>query len=98
MGLQSLLLEGDAKEIVSEIASGGASVEKYGSIVEYTLWLLSHVADWSVHFVPKEANVVAHNLARQAVLQRFSQVWIDGFPSCIAASVIAEQQVVSSDL
>jgi uncharacterized protein (DUF2062 family) len=46
----------------------------------------------------REANVVAHNLARQAVLQRFSQVWIDAFPSCIAASVIAEQQVVSSHL
>jgi hypothetical protein len=98
LGLQSFLLEGDAKEIVSEIASGGASVGKYGSTVEHTLWILSHVADWSVHFVPREANVVAHNLTRQAVLQRFSPVWIDAFPSCIAASVIAEQQVVSSDL
>jgi uncharacterized protein (DUF2062 family) len=49
-------------------------------------------------FVPREANVVAHNLARQAVLQHFTQVWIDVFPSCIAASVIAEHQVVSPDL
>jgi ribonuclease HI len=98
LGLQSFLLEGDAKEIVSEIASGGASVGKYGSIVDHTLSLLSHVADWSVHFVPRESNVVAHNLARQAIVQRFTQVWIDVFPSCIAASVIAEQQVGSSDL
>jgi hypothetical protein len=57
-------------------------------------------AGWihKVHFVPREANVVAHNLARQAVLQRFTPVWIYVFPSCIAASVITEQQVVSSDL
>jgi hypothetical protein len=73
-------------------------VGKYGNIVEHTLWLSSHVAGWSVHFVPREANVVAHNLARQTILQRFSQVWIDAFPSCIAASVIVEQQVVSSYL
>lgn len=49
-------------------------------------------------FQAREANVVTHNLTRQAVLLHFSPVWIDAFPSCIAASVIAEQQVVSSDL
>jgi hypothetical protein len=42
LGIQSILLEGDAKEIVLALKTGGDSLGSYGSIIAYARNLPSH--------------------------------------------------------
>jgi hypothetical protein len=96
LGLQSVLLEGDAKEIVNAIAKGGVSSGSCGSIIDHTRSLLSQVHTWAIQHVPREFNAAAHKLARFAIDQRQHRVWMDSFPLFLESNVPADKLDVLS--
>lgn len=63
LGIQAILLEGDAKEIVYALEHEGGALGRYGSIVADTRSLLSNFHSWLVKYVRREGNEVAHKLA-----------------------------------
>jgi ribonuclease HI len=91
LGIQSILLEGDAKEIVNAIAKGGVSLGCCGSIIDHTRSLLTQVHFWAVQHVPRKFNAAAHKLARFAIDQRQHRVWRDSFPLFLEANVLADK-------
>jgi hypothetical protein len=96
LGLQSVLLEGDAKEIVNDIAKGGVSSGSCGSIIDHTRSLLSHVHTWAIQHVPREFNAAAHKLARFAIDKLQHRVWRDSFPLFLESNVLANKLDVLS--
>ena len=66
LGIQQLFLEGDAKLVVDAINSNTSTWSHFGHIVEDTRGVLQTFPRWRCGFIHREANEVAHQLARVA--------------------------------
>ena len=66
VGVQDLFLEGDSLTVVKAIASRGQTNHYFGQIIEDILLVLSSRRLWSVSHLKREANGVAHGLAKEA--------------------------------
>jgi hypothetical protein len=80
-------LEGDALEIVSATRKEDGYPRKYGNIIEDVQKLLASFHSWSVRFVRREGNAVAHYLAQLAVTKKLNQEWFDKCPRGLSESV-----------
>jgi hypothetical protein len=66
LGVQNLLLEGDAKQIVEAINLGTGTWSRFGHLIEDTRRTLLTISRWRCAFVHREANEAAHRLAKAA--------------------------------
>jgi ribonuclease HI len=87
LGLQSVVLEGDACEVVQYLRTDGICRGTYGQIINDAKFLLSHVPEWRVQHVRRTANTAAHRIARLAVVHGENRIWRDEFPICIEEDV-----------
>jgi hypothetical protein len=62
----------------------------YGQIIEDIKLSLGSLRCWTIRHVKREANLVAHGLAKNATRNFDIQVWLEEPPSCIL-DVILEQ-------
>jgi hypothetical protein len=92
LGIQHLHIEGDALEIVQALLLQESCWSRYGFLVEDTRTLLNSFQSWQVSHVRREANEVAHRLAKVAITQSLNYVWRDSPPSFIHSIVLAEQE------
>eukprot|EP00257_Ricinus_communis_P027818 XP_025015232.1 uncharacterized protein LOC112536661 [Ricinus communis] len=82
LGRSNVIFEYDAKVVVDAVLSGAADLFEFGAVIADCRLLLQHGCNYSVQFIRKQANLVAHSLARASHLQ-------DGFnmfsvpPDCI---------------
>jgi hypothetical protein len=90
LGLSSMLLEGDALEIIVALSRDEDDEGKYDNFIVETRGILHEYLSFSVGHVRREGNFVAHNLAKFAVSRRLDQVWFDSFPFCILSVVNSE--------
>lgn len=91
LGVQNIILEGDAMEVVQALHRESTWRESYYMLVEEDKRNLHTIPRWSVQHVAKQANVTAHNLAKFVISIREEKMWIRDFPSCIHGIVLAEQ-------
>lgn len=90
LGLQSLILEGDALEIVMALGSDDKGVGYYGNLIVETRGILMGFLSWTVQHVGRDANKATHCLAKFAVSNQLNHVWIDSYPLSILGIVNAE--------
>ncbi|KAI9191352.1 hypothetical protein LWI28_007377 [Acer negundo] len=85
-GLLSIVVEFDAQSVVN-LFNSGTNVSSdirliIGDIRDYLR--LDGLA--SISFVPRTGNVVAHNIAKFALLSSKDQFWMDFYPPCLESS------------
>jgi hypothetical protein len=91
LGLQQIVLEGDALQRVDAIKSSGRCCSRYGHLVDETRDMLRMVPIWQIIHVKREGNSAAYGLAKVAIKHVIDQVWMEDFPSCISNIVLLEQ-------
>jgi hypothetical protein len=88
---QRIILEGDALEIVQGLRQEGPSWQRYGHLLEDSRARLNGLQFWQLNHVRRDANEVAHGLAKFALQQSHKLVWSGTCPNVVQASVLAEQ-------
>jgi hypothetical protein len=62
----------------------------YGAVVSDIMHLLEQFQEGQVSFVPREANAVAHALAKLAYDYVPERLWVNDFPSITLPRVLSE--------
>lgn len=95
VGAFDINLEGDSLLVVKAICESQTSWLRYGQIIDDIKLVLGSLRSWSIRHIRREANVAAHVLAKYAILNFDSHVWLEETPSCILDTVILEQVALS---
>jgi hypothetical protein len=80
LGLRSVILEGDALEVVQELKRVNEDAGHLGNLIGEIRVLLRRFDCWSFIHVKREGNKVAHTLAKYAISHPQNRVWFDSFP------------------
>jgi ribonuclease HI len=92
MDARYIILEGDAKEITQALQCGSLWRGSYCMLIDEARRNLQQLCEWHVRHVFREANEVAHNLAKVAISRREETMWNGNYPDCIHVYVLADQQ------
>jgi ribonuclease HI len=90
-GVQQLILEGDAKQIIDAIRAKDGNDSMIGHLIDDVRQSLRGISRWQVNHVLREANRVAHELAKLALKKENDNVWVEECPSCIRGFLLTEQ-------
>lgn len=90
-GIQQIIVEGDAKQVIDAVQASGENSSIFGQLVGDVLVVLNSFTSWKACHVNREANRAAHELARLAILQVIDTTWQEDLPSCISDIVLSEQ-------
>ncbi len=77
MGFSTIVMEGDAQELVTALGKADQCSSAYGSIIQDARTRLSTFQAWTIQHVRREGNNVAYSLARWAVSQQLHQTCIE---------------------
>jgi ribonuclease HI len=91
MGVQQLILEGDAKRVIDAIRAQDENDSMIGHLIDDVRCCLRCIPRWQVNHVFQETNRVVHELARMALKQANDIDWVEECPSCIREFVLTEQ-------
>ncbi|XP_075645080.1 uncharacterized protein LOC142616078 [Castanea sativa] len=80
IGLDSIVLEGANESLFKALRNGDRNLAQYGHIVNDALFLSSFFSKFSVSFVRREGNTLAHSLARKAREVPHMSIWMDKVP------------------
>jgi ribonuclease HI len=83
LGLNNVLLEGDSLEVVQALCKEDSTWGRYGALISDAKLLLQHVQNWTVCHVKREANEVAHKLAKLAFSFSEERLWREDLPMCV---------------
>jgi hypothetical protein len=93
LGLRSIILEGDASEIIQALRSSDSVLGKFGSLISDAQNLLSSFGFYACTHVRREGNRVAHTLAKFAISSEHNKVWFQSYPTCLSGLVNSELSV-----
>jgi hypothetical protein len=95
MGWDSVWLEGDCLEVAQAINSEEVAWGQYGPLINESKQFLEQLQNWKLVHVPRTCNVVAHKLARLALMYSDELIWHGETPSCISGDITAEAGLLS---
>lgn len=81
LGQQTVILEGDAKQVVDAITGRGSSWSRYGHIVEDIRVMLQAFSSWECVHVSREANNATHRPVKEATTDVIDRRWTCEIPS-----------------
>lgn len=96
IGLSSIYVEGDAKNVVEALNSSEINWSNSGHLAANAQLLLQKFTQWKVQFVSREANFAARNLAKLAAQMGLNRTWLGEISDCISEIIRVEQIAVSS--
>jgi ribonuclease HI len=96
LGLQHIILEGDALQVVKAVNCPSRNWSRFGQLVEDTRMVIHSFSSWRVSHISRVANSAAHGLAKAAVKHIIDQVWMEEIPICICDVVLLEQSALFS--
>jgi hypothetical protein len=82
-------IELDCKLVVESILDRTNSQSEFGTIINMCRSLLQQFSNFEISFVRRQANYVAHGLARESKLYTRHHVF-DSIPSCINSILLNE--------
>ncbi|XP_059428496.1 uncharacterized protein LOC132162251 [Corylus avellana] len=91
LGIEKLMLEGDALNMVTGVKSNFFHMGRYGQIFKDIKSLLSTFLIWECHHVCRSGNRAAHELAKEACKQVVEKSWSFVIPRCIRDIVLTDQ-------
>ncbi|XP_042964529.1 uncharacterized protein LOC122298728 [Carya illinoinensis] len=80
LGFSNVVLEGDAQVIVKAANNREELYTAYGNVMEEVRGFLKMRESWKIQFIHREANNVAHILAKNAFNYTTERVWIEEGP------------------
>ncbi|XP_059446647.1 uncharacterized protein LOC132178216 [Corylus avellana] len=83
LGFSKVQLEGDAKSIIEAVKSGEPDDSATGQLTADIRSMVGAIPDWEMIHTRREANQVAHCLARAAIIHSMDKVWLYDPPDCI---------------
>jgi len=89
LGLSKVHIELDCKLVVDGIVDSSNNQSEFGNIMANCRALLQHFPNFKISFVRRQANYVAHSLARESQLHTRHQVF-DLIPPCITTILMNE--------
>jgi ribonuclease HI len=89
LGLSKVQIELDCKLVVESILDRTNSQSEFGTIINMCRSLLQQFSNFEISFVRRQANYVAHGLARESKLYTRHHVF-DSIPSCINSILLNE--------
>jgi ribonuclease HI len=84
LGVDSIECEGDSLQIINGVSSSGHSLDRIGHFLDALKLKAASLSSCKWNHCFREANEVAHRLARRASLRCISYVWFDSMPLFIA--------------
>ncbi|XP_042969095.1 uncharacterized protein LOC122301780 [Carya illinoinensis] len=90
-------LEGDALTIVNAVNSLEVNWEWHGQLIEDLKALLKNRRNWTMSYVNRSCNSVAHSLAKMALSVSEELVWMEDHPQEILKNVIFDKLCNSID-
>lgn len=88
LDLRRVIIELDCKAVMDDIRGVCNFVTEFDSILSSCNSLLSNLQNYIVSFIRRQANIVAHNLARASRQYANSQIF-DCSPICITTLILA---------
>lgn len=95
LNFQKVMLEGDAKNIVSAVNSEEEDLSCVGFIVDDIRSVFRNRPNWSLHFAHRERNIVAHTLAKEALKFEEAKIWIEEVPSVIVNCLEKDKRCIT---
>jgi ribonuclease HI len=92
-GLQYVVFESDSKTVVDAISSHQSGVSEFSLLISYIQSLLTMHNYFEVKYVRRQANKVAHHLARAAFSMSRRRIF-DSIPPCIDSYLQNEKVLV----
>lgn len=92
LGFRDVIFEGDAKAIIDVVNSEEDDESWRGQIIEDIKKIVRQREWWSVAFVHREGNVVAHQLAKLALQNEEEICWIEDGPSNIHRLIVHDKE------
>lgn len=83
IGCTRIEIQSDCMEVVQTMHDGGFSATAAVAIYDEIVQLWREFGDIAISHCNRSCNLVAHDLARQALLQKSAQVWVDDPPPSI---------------
>ena len=80
IGLANIVLDGDNKTLFEALNSGDRSLAQHGHLIKDILFLSSYCSAFTVSFICRKCNKLAHSLARKAKSLPFITVWMEDVP------------------
>jgi ribonuclease HI len=80
LGLQDIILEGDALQVVNALNFSGRCLSRFGQIVADAQMIIASLSSWQIVHSPRETNFAAHGLARAAVKHVIDDIWLEDIP------------------
>jgi len=87
VGFFEVMFEGDALQVAQEINTGNPPLSRIGHFVESIRKELEGFRFSSVSYCCREANCVAHELAKKASSKGIDEVWLEEWPNFISEVV-----------
>ncbi|KAL5804219.1 hypothetical protein ACOSQ3_031019 [Xanthoceras sorbifolium] len=87
-GLLPICVELDAEFVVNLIMSKATPISEIGVVIEEILLLISMHPVYSVRFIPRLANRIAHGLAKFGLSAVGEFVWLEDYPLCVENLVL----------
>jgi len=81
LGFTQVHLEGDSLNVVSILKKTGPCCTSLGHLIEDTRLWLQRLDPFCVYHVRRDANLVAHRVAKLAISQLLNEVWLEDCPS-----------------
>jgi hypothetical protein len=91
LGYQQVIFEVDSLRVVQALPQASPCLSPFGHLLDDIRTRLSGLHFGEVHHIYREANLVAHNLAKLAISSSMDHVWLEDYPSVVCPFVLAEQ-------
>jgi ribonuclease HI len=94
MGIEQVVLEGDAKNVITAVNSDEPDESGRGQLTADICYSLRSIQVWVMRHTCREANKVAHAIANWAMSNTMNKVWLYDPPDCIRSFLQADFSAV----
>ncbi|KAF5461926.1 hypothetical protein F2P56_017985 [Juglans regia] len=91
LGFGAVMMEGDAKGMIETVLAKEADESEYGQLIEDTKRAFAQGIHWSLSFIHREGNSVAHSLAKKALLTDTELCWIEESPQEVIQKIVYDR-------
>jgi hypothetical protein len=94
VGFLQVIFEGVVSQVISNINSPPPHFSKAGHLTESVIRELEGFRKATFAHVPRELNEVAHTLAKEAVVHKIDDCWLEEVYECISSLVVREKSTI----